>query len=171
MILRFNEVMMERRISIVVEEFTSFKELSKSDRDLLEQACKASETAYAPYSGFQVGVALRLSNQVVILGNNQENAAYPSGLCAERVAMFYAQSQFPDASVDAIAVFARSEEFMLEKPVTPCGACRQVMAEYENRHGRKMRVIMGNGDGKVQIIEGIENLLPLMFMMEKLKKR
>jgi cytidine deaminase len=162
---------MERRISIVVEEFTSLTELSKSDRDLLEQATLASETAYSPYSGFQVGAAVRLDNGMVISGNNQENAAYPSGLCAERVALFFAQAQFPGIPVEAIAIFARSEEFALEKPVTPCGSCRQVMAEYENRHGRKMRVIMGNGDGKAQIIEGIENLLPLMFMLEKLKKR
>jgi cytidine deaminase len=162
---------MERKISIVVEEFTSLTELSKSDRDLLEQATLASETAYSPYSGFQVGAAVRLDNGMVISGNNQENAAYPSGLCAERVALFFAQAQFPGIPVEAIAIFARSEEFALEKPVTPCGSCRQVMAEYENRHGRKMRVIMGNGDGKAQIIEGIENLLPLMFMLEKLKKR
>jgi cytidine deaminase len=162
---------MERIIRVVVEDFSSWDELSKSDRDLLEQATLASEAAYSPYSGFRVGAAALLANGLVITGNNQENAAYPSGLCAERVALFYAQAQYPGIPVEAIAIFARSEEFKLEKPVTPCGSCRQVMAEYENRHGRKMRVIMGNGDGKVQIVKGIENLLPLMFMLEKLKKR
>lgn len=163
--------MMERRISILVEDFNSLNELDKSDRDLLEHATKASESSYSPYSGFRVGAAVRLANGNLITGNNQENAAYPSGLCAERVALYYAQAQFPDEAVEAIAIFATSEEFKLEKPVTPCGACRQVMAEYENRHRRKMRVIMGNADEKVQIIEGIENLLPLMFMLEKLKKK
>ncbi|MCK9398957.1 MAG: cytidine deaminase [Bacteroidales bacterium] len=160
-----------KQISVRVEEFTSLKELNNSDRELLEQATQASETSYSPYSAFRVGSAVRLTNGIVISGNNQENAAYPSGICAERVALFYAQAQFPDVSVDAIAIFARSNEFKLDKPVTPCGACRQVMAEYENRHGRKMRVIMGNEDGQIQILEGMENLLPLMFMLEKLKKR
>jgi cytidine deaminase len=162
---------MERRISICIEEFSSLKDLKESDQELLEQATLASEMAYCPYSGFQVGAAVRLTNGKVISGNNQENAAYPSGLCAERVALFFAQAQFPAVPVESIAIFAKSEEFKLENPVTPCGACRQVMAEYENRHDRKMRVIMGNGDGKVQIVDGIENLLPLMFMLEKLKKK
>jgi cytidine deaminase len=160
-----------KQVSIRVEEFTSLKELDNSDRELLEKATQASETSYSPYSGFQVGAAVRLTNNMVISGNNQENAAYPSGLCAERVALFFAQAQFPDVPIDAMAIFARSKEFKLDKPVTPCGSCRQVMAEYENRHGRKMRVIMGNENGHVQIIEGMENLLPLMFMLEKLKKR
>jgi cytidine deaminase len=162
---------MERFISIRVEEFDSLQELNDSDREMMEQAIRASETSYSPYSSFQVGAVVRLTNGEVISGSNQENAAYPSGLCAERVALFFAQARFPEVPVDAIAIFARSTEFKLDKPVTPCGSCRQVMAEYENRHGRKMRVIMGNGDGHVQIIEGIENLLPLMFMLEKLKKR
>jgi cytidine deaminase len=162
---------MERMISIRVEEFSSLKELDKADQELLEQAIQASETSYSPYSEFHVGAAVRLTNGMLINGNNQENAAYPSGLCAERIALFFAQAQYPEIPIDSIAIFAGSKEFKLDKPVTPCGACRQVMAEYENRHGRKMRVIMGNGDGMIQIIEGMENLLPLMFMLEKLKKR
>jgi len=158
-------------ISIRVEEFNSSEELKNPDRELLEQAMRASETSYSPYSSFQVGAAVRLANNQVISGSNQENAAYPSGLCAERVALFYSQAQFPEVAVDAIAIFARSRDFKLDNPVTPCGSCRQVMAEYENRHGRKIRVIMGGDNGHVQIIEGIENLLPLMFMLEKLKKK
>ena len=162
---------MERMISIRFEEFNSVAELNKSDRELLKQATHASETSYSPYSSFQVGAAVRLANGEVISGSNQENAAYPSGLCAERVALFFAQAQFPEVPVDAIAIYARSREFKLDKPVTPCGSCRQVMAEYENRHGSKIRVIMGNDDGNVQITQGIESLLPLMFMLDKLKKR
>jgi len=100
-----------KQISVRVEEFTSLKELNNSDRELLEQATQASETSYSPYSTFRVGSAVRLTNGIVISGNNQENAAYPSGICAERVALFYAQAQFPDVSVDAIAIFARSNEF------------------------------------------------------------
>jgi len=159
-----------KQISIRVEEFNSIKELDKADGKLLEQAILASETSYSPYSTFQVGAAVLMSNGMVIRGNNQENAAYPSGLCAERVALFFAQAQYPDIAIDSIAIFAMSKDFKLDKPVTPCGSCRQVMAEYENRHGRKLRVIMANGDGLVQIVEGMENLLPLMFMLEKLKK-
>jgi cytidine deaminase len=162
---------MERVISIRYEEFNSLMELNQSDRELLEQATQSSENSYSPYSTFQVGAAVLLANGIVIRGNNQENAAYPSGLCAERVALFFAQAQYPDIPIDSIAIFARSKEFKLDKPITPCGACRQVMAEYENRHSRKMRVIMGNGDGLVYIAVGMENLLPLMFMLEKLKKR
>jgi len=162
---------MERLIKIRVEEYAGCEELNASDRVLLEQASKASETSYSPYSSFQVGAAVRLANDETISGSNQENAAYPSGLCAERVALFYAQAKFPDVPVTSIAIYARSKEFKLDKPVTPCGSCRQVMAEYENRHSHKIRVIMGNGDGLVQVIEGIENLLPLMFMLEKLKKK
>jgi len=158
-------------ISIRFEEFSSVAELNKSDRELLGQATLASETSYSPYSSFEVGAAVRLANGEVISGSNQENAAYPSGLCAERVALFFAQAKFPEVPVDAIAIYARSREFKLDKPVTPCGSCRQVMAEYENRHGRKIRVIMGNDDGHVQITEGIESLLPLMFMLDKLKKK
>lgn len=162
---------MERLITIRVEEYGSAEELNQSDRVLLEQATIASQTSYSPYSTFQVGSAVRLSNGEVLQGSNQENAAYPSGLCAERVALFYAQAKFPDVPVEAIAIYARSGEFKLDKPVTPCGSCRQVMAEYENRHGKKMRVIMGGDDGLVQVVDGIESLLPLMFMLEKLKKR
>lgn len=161
---------MESKICIVVEEFTQLEELDIADRELFKIATLASESSYSPYSSFQVGAAVRLANGEIISGSNQENAAYPSGQCAERVALFFAGAKFPEVPVDAIAIFARSSEFKLDKPVTPCGSCRQVMAEYENRHGRKIRVIMGNSN-HVQIVNGIESLLPLMFMLEKLKKK
>jgi cytidine deaminase len=162
---------MERVISIRVEEFNSQEELDKPDREMMENAILASRSSYSPYSSFRVGASVRLAGGKIVTGSNQENAAYPSGLCAERVALFYAQAQFPDIPVEAIAIYASSGEFTLDSPVTPCGSCRQVMAEYENRHGGKIRVIMGGDHGHIQIIEGIENLLPLMFMLEKLKKR
>jgi cytidine deaminase len=162
---------MEKFIKIKIEEFASTEELAAADRELLNLAIRATETSYSPYSSFRVGAAVRLSNGELLSGSNQENAAYPSGLCAERVVMFYAQVKFPDIAVDSIAVFARSEEFKLDRPVTPCGSCRQVMAEHENRHGNKIRVIMGGANGSVQITEGIETLLPLMFQLEQLKKK
>jgi cytidine deaminase len=106
---------------------------------------------------------------VIITGNNQENVAYPSGLCAERVALFHAQAEYPDEAVEAIAITASAEDFAMTEPVSPCGSCRQVMAEYENRHRNKIRVIMA-GNGYIRAINGIENLLPFMFMLEALKR-
>jgi len=161
---------MERFINIKIEEFNSPEELMAGDRELLDMAVKACDSSYSPYSSFRVGAAARLANGQFLSGSNQENAAYPSGLCAERVVLFYAQAQFPDVPVEAIAIYALSDDFKLDKPVTPCGSCRQVMAEHENRHGRRIRVIMGGANGLVQVMEGVESLLPLMFMMEKLKK-
>jgi cytidine deaminase len=162
--------MIKNKIIIEVEEFSSFEELESSDLMLLQEATIASETSYSPYSSFQVGAAVRLTGGSIIRGSNQENAAYPSGICAERVALFFAQSQYPEIPVEAIAIFAKSAEFKLDQPVTPCGSCRQVMAEVENRSGKKIRIIMGNNNSHVQIVEGIESLLPLMFMPEGLKK-
>jgi cytidine deaminase len=162
---------MERTISIRVEEYRSTEELSEADRLLLEQAMNAAHTSYSPYSTFQVGSAVRLVNGTILHGSNQENAAYPSGMCAERIALFYAQAKFPDIAVESIAIYAKSNEFKMDIPVTPCGSCRQVMAEHENRHGRQIRIIMSGDNGLIQVVNGIESLLPLMFMLEKLKKR
>ncbi|MFO7615183.1 MAG: cytidine deaminase [Bacteroidales bacterium] len=159
-----------KKITYQYEEYASLAELSPADRDLINHAIQASEQTYSPYSSFRVGAAVRLSHGNIVTGNNQENAAYPSGLCAERVALFYAQSQFPESAVESIAIYASTEDFTMEKPVTPCGACRQVMAEYEFRHQCKARIIMANGNGQVQIVDGIENLLPLAFYLEELKK-
>jgi cytidine deaminase len=130
----------------------------------------ASKLAYAPYSSFRVGAAIRLADGKIMTGNNQENASYPCGLCAERVALFYAQAQYPATPVEAIAIFAIASEFHLKQPVTPCGACRQVIAEYEQRHQKKIRIIMGNGNGMVCIVDGAESLLPFTFYLEELKK-
>jgi cytidine deaminase len=159
-----------KKITLSVEEYSAVEELRPEDRDLLERAITASRSSYSPYSSFRVGAAVRLANGVIFTGNNQENAAYPSGLCAERVALFAAQSQHPDSAVKAIAIYAHPEDFSLKDPVTPCGACRQVMAEYEYRHHVPSRIIMGNGNGRVQIVEGAETLLPLVFYLEELKK-
>ena len=161
---------MERFIKIKIEEYNSPEELDDADRELLNLAIKATETSYSPYSAFRVGAAVRLENKELIIGSNQENAAYPSGLCAERVVLFYAQSKYPEIAAEAIAIYAKSDDFKLEQPVTPCGSCRQVLAEHENRHRKKIRVIMGGANGSVQVTEGIESLLPLMFMLENLKK-
>ena len=137
---------------------------------LIDTANNAKKSAYAPYSGFKVGAAALLENGEIITGNNQENAAYPSGLCAERVALFYASSKHPDVAVKTIAISANTENFELHGPVAPCGSCRQVMAETENRFHNKLRIIMKGISGKIYLVEGVNNLLPWMFIADELKK-
>ena len=141
-----------------------------SDKELLEQAWQACDSAYAPYSNFHVGASVRLANDVITKGNNQENAAFPSGLCAERVAVFAASASYPGVAVHSIAVVAKTEKFNLPYPVTPCGACRQVMAEYEMLSGQPIRILLQGNSDTIWLIDGIANLLPLMFHGGELKK-
>lgn len=156
-------------LNVCISEFDSVNELQPSDQELVVAAFKAASNAYAPYSGFTVGAALRLENGVVITGNNQENAAYPSGLCAERVAMFYASSQYPGKTVETMAIVARANGKDLSGPATPCGSCRQVMIEYEQLQSRKIRMILATESGNGMIIEGMDNLLPLAFLAKHLR--
>jgi cytidine deaminase len=123
--------------------------------------------AYAPYSDFKVGAAVLLENGIIISGNNQENAAYPSGLCAERVAIYYAGAQYPNVAIKTVAVVCDTEA---TQPVTPCGACRQAIAEYEQLSGKKIRMVFGTPRGKVYVANGIETFLPFMFGKKFLKK-
>ncbi len=157
-------------LSIKIEEYNDIAELSEQDKTLLLKAWDACDSAYAPYSKFNVGAAVLLANGVVVTGNNQENAASPSGLCAERVAMYYASAQYPGIAMKAIAVAVKSEVVQLEEPASPCGSCRQVMAEYENLYQTKLRIILGSPHAKIQILDGISSLLPLTFYAEGLKK-
>lgn len=157
-------------IGISVEIYESKAELPDDDLQLLELAEESIEAAYAPYSHFKVGAALRLKGGKLITGNNQENAAYPSGLCAERVAMYYAGSQYPGQTIESIAVAARSEDFIIHE-VAPCGACRQAMAEYQAQQKTPMRVIMKGEKGHIQVVNSIDDLLPLMFHAEELKRK
>jgi cytidine deaminase len=159
-----------RNINIQIEEYDSAESLKQPEAQLLEHAQEAIAGSYAPYSEFRVGAAVLLENGEVIKGSNQENAAYPSGLCAERVAIFHAKSKYPGLKVKSISITAASDNFITKSPVTPCGACRQVMAETENRQNEKIRIIMKGQEGIVQAVNGIENLLPFMFNEEQLKK-
>ncbi len=162
--------MKELKISCTFQLVESENELSSQDHELLSESRKAAANAYAPYSHFKVGAALRLANGKIIHGNNQENVAYPSGLCAERVALFYASAIFPDETVETIAVTADPVNFRLTEPVTPCGSCRQVMAESEKKQGNNIRVIMDGPNGNVWIADNVSSLLPLMFRADELKK-
>ena len=144
-----------------------FTELEPEIQVLINKAKEQVENAYAPYSEFKVGAAVLLDNGALFVGSNQENAAYPSGLCAERVALFYANAQFPDIPVRAIAIAAFSGENFVASPITPCGSCRQVILESENRFGNKISIYM-YGTECINHIEDAGQLLPLKFEKKSL---
>ena len=149
-------------LNIRVREF-AFEEMNEADRHLLEQAKLATNNAYANYSKFYVGAALLLADGSVVIGANQENAAFPSGLCAERSAIFAAQSQRPEQAVVAMAVAARTEKGFLSQPITPCGACRQVVLEMEDRYKQPVRILL-YGESRIFELSSIKDLLPLSFV-------
>ncbi|MES2131073.1 MAG: cytidine deaminase [Bacteroidota bacterium] len=156
-------------ISSNFEVYKSADDLPKEDKELLAAAKKAVKSAYAPYSHFNVGAAVLLQNGKVVIGNNQENAAYPSGLCAERVALFYANAKYPNVGVKTIAVSVKTDHQIINEPVSPCGSCRQVIAEYENLFKSPIRIIMSGETGQIIISDSIANLLPFMFNKKHLK--
>jgi cytidine deaminase len=139
-----------------------YEELNSQEKNLINNAKEATIKAYAPYSNFKVGTAALLENGEIVTGNNQENVAFPSGLCAERTALFYANSQYPDQAVKILAVAAYTKGDFLDKPISPCGACRQVILETEMRYNHPVRIIL-YGKKEIYIIDGIKDLLPLSF--------
>lgn len=143
-------------------EARRYDELTEEDRQLIEAACEATARSYAPYSHFAVGAAALLENGTVVTGTNQENAAYPSGLCAERTTLFYANSQYPNQAVKTLAIAARTENDFLKTPIPPCGACRQVLLETEKRYGKSMRILLYS-KSDIYILNGVSGLLPLSF--------
>jgi cytidine deaminase len=154
-------------IRIVLQEFENIDELPVNDQLLLTEARKITALAYAPYSGFHVGAAIQLGNRMIIKGNNQENSAYPSGLCAERVAMFYANANYPDSEVKAIAISAAKNGVLVKEAVKPCGSCRQALAETEVRFNTPIRIIL-DGQDSILVLQGVESLLPLSFSKQAL---
>ncbi|MCF8296983.1 MAG: cytidine deaminase [Saprospiraceae bacterium] len=162
--------MRKLELNITFTEFEKLDELNSEDKRLVLKAAEALKSAYAPYSQFKVGAAILMNDGQIFSANNQENAAYPSGLCAERVAIFYAVAQNPGVAVKSIAVVAKAEDFKIKSPVSPCGACRQVISEYEKLYKQKIRIIMKGDTDKIIIAESIEDLLPLTFHEEQLKK-
>lgn len=141
----------------------SYEELCEQDRKLIDAAKHATERSYTPYSRFQVGAAVRLADDVIVTGTNQENAAYPSGLCAERTALFYAGSTHPDKAVVALAIAAYTEGQFTADPIVPCGACRQVMLEVEQRHQCPIRLLLYGAEAICVVEDGVGALLPLAF--------
>ena len=151
-----------KKIEIQYTEANSLNELTSDDAFLVGKAREATNNAWAPYSGFHVGAAVLLENGEVVIGNNQENAAYPSGLCAERVALFAANANYPDSAVEAIAISARNKNGLVSEAVKPCGSCRQAILETEIRFEKPIRLILDGADC-IDIVEGIQHLLPLSF--------
>lgn len=160
--------MTKHEIKIAFEEYDSIEQLDKPDYELCLEAAKALKNSHSPYSKFRVGAALRLQSGRIIYGSNQENVAYPSGLCAERVALFYWGANHPDDPVESMAVTAQTDEFMLTKPVTSCGSCLQVLAEVEKKQNKPIKIILYAEQGAVWVIKGIENQLPFLFYEERL---
>ena len=154
--------MTKKSITIDYTEYTSAAEMEPQDRALVEAALEARSGSYAPYSKFHVGAALRLVDGTVIKGANQENVAYPSGLCAERTAMFAAGANHPGVAFDTLAIVGANGDDVCEMPAAPCGACRQVMAEYQRLYGQPIKIIL-IGTHVIYKFEKVEDLLPLIF--------
>ncbi len=143
--------------------FGSTEELPTIVNDLMNRAIEAKQNAYAPYSKFKVGAAMLLEDGTIITGNNQENAAYPSGICAERVAVWKVSSEFPNKKILKLAISASSSSQILTKPVAPCGACRQTLSEYEIKQKDNIEVYFMGEEGEIIKTESVLDLLPIAF--------
>jgi cytidine deaminase len=155
--------MKQININAAFTVYKSTEELPKDIKSLMEQAVEIRKKAYAPYSKFRVGTALLLDNDKIVLGSNQENAAYPSGLCAERVAIFQSGSIYPEAKIMKMAITAASDTNKTTTPIPPCGACRQSISEYEFKQNTPIEIYFMGETGEVYKSDSIKNLLPLAF--------
>jgi cytidine deaminase len=157
-----------KNISFSYQEFESLAELVTEDQELIAAAKEAANHAYAPYSKFMVGAAVRLESGIIVRGSNVENAAFPSGICAERTAISGSVSNYPDDKPVAIAIAAMTNNELTAECISPCGNCRQVIAEEEMRTGKRIRIIL-SGREKIRIIESVSLLLPLQFCRNNLR--
>ncbi len=160
---------MKKEILIRYQEIKDFSLLSELERKIMDSAVGASKLSYAPYSEFNVGSALLLENNAIIIGNNQENSSFPCGICAERVALFAAKSNYPDLQVKTIAITATSKNFELNCPVGPCGLCRQVLVEYEEKQVSDIAVLLFDTKKIIKLARA-KDLLPFYFNEDKLKR-
>jgi cytidine deaminase len=154
---------MKKLINIEYTEYNHWNQLDSNDVQLVNKAHEAMNSAYAPYSNFSVGASLRMNDNSIICGNNQENIAYPSGLCAERVALFYAGANFPNLIINKICIVAKGDLISIDSILSPCGGCRQVMAESENRQNKPIEVILVSQNNRVLVFESVLDLIPLAF--------
>jgi len=155
--------MTNHEIKINFQSYDTIHELSKPDLDLCREAVKAMENSHSPYSKFRVGAALRLQSGKIVYGSNQENVAYPSGLCAERVALFHYGAYYPGDPIEAMAVTAQSDEFEILQPTASCGACLQVLAEYEKKQNKPIEIILFCNSGPAWVMNSVESFLPFLF--------
>ena len=160
--------MQKKNIAVSFDEYATVNELSSADYALCKEAEKALLSSHSPYSEFKVGAAVLLKSGKIVRGSNQENVAYPSGLCAERVALFYVGAQYPDDPIHSIAITAYTDKFVIKHPVSPCGACLQVLGDFEQRQKSPIRVLLYCIGKNVQIAEGVHNFLPFQFIEEQL---
>jgi cytidine deaminase len=161
--------MLKQKISFELTIFESLAELSEKDQDLMSEAVAARKNAYAPYSDFQVGAAVLMENGKIVIGSNQENASYPSGLCAERVAVFQAGALYPGVSIKTVAISATSKNDAMDLPAAPCGNCRQSILEYESRQKTPVRLLLMGETGKIFQCHSVADILPLGFDSSFLK--
>jgi cytidine deaminase len=161
--------MEQTSIHIPVQIFPDFKSLEPADALLLEAARNATLNAYAPYSKFRVGAAVRLVSGQILTGSNQENASYPAGLCAERVTLSAASACFPGMAVTSLALTYINESGDSNHPISPCGICRQTLSEYEQRFSQAIRLVLGGSSGEIYVINRATDLLPLAFSSQELK--
>lgn len=160
---------MQKNILIKYEEIENLDVVSDLEKKIINKAISVADKAYASYSNFRVGVAVLLENDIIITGNNQENASFPCGICAERVAVFYAKSKYPDLLIKKIAITAKSEDFDISSPVGPCGLCRQVLVEYEENQRFDIEILLFNREKMIKLAKA-KDLLPFYFHENKLKK-
>jgi len=162
--------MTEHEIKINFKSYNAISELDAAGQQLCAEAIKAQQGSHSPYSKFRVGAALRLQSGKIVYGSNQENVAYPSGLCAERVALFTWGANHSDDPIEAIAVTASTDEFELSQPVASCGACLQVLAEYEKKQNKPVEIILFCNNGPVWVMNSVESFLPFLFFEKGLAK-
>jgi cytidine deaminase len=160
--------MKENKFEFSFEVYDSIDELNADDRQLLIEARKVTDQAYAPYSNFHVGAAARLSNNKIVTGTNQENASYPVGICAERVLLSAISSLYPGIPVETMAVSYQSKKIKSDHPISPCGMCRQALLEFEGRTTKLIRLILAGMEGKIHVIRSASQLLPFAFSSEEL---
>lgn len=155
--------MYQKSAETILKVFANEDELPENLREILQKARINTQNSYAPYSKFKVSCALQLADGTLVMGTNQENIAYPSGLCAERVAIFAAGAQYPHTPPKVMAITAKSEKGMVNHPPTSCGACLQVMAEYENRFKTSLTIVLSGESGEVYVAEGVKQFMPWGF--------
>ena len=161
---------MVESFTISYKSYSSVEDLEIIDQQLVYKSQEVLKNAYSVYSGFSVGAAALLSNGEIMAANNQENIAYPSSMCAERVLFYFCKANFPELIIEKVAISVKSVEKVISHPISPCGSCRQTMFEYEKNQNQKIKIFLKGEIGKVLEMNSVEDLLPLAFKTDVLKR-